>query len=64
MKIFDNFNIFKKNEQLVGLSSFKQEQKEELKNPKIFTGDYASRFQFNLDRRINPSVGQNLYFLS
>ena len=64
MKIFNNFNIFKKDESIVGLKLFKQEEKEEIKNPQIYTGDYSSMFKFNLDKTINLSVGQNLYYLS
>ena len=62
MKIFDNLNIFKNN-YVIGLKSFK-EDKSEIINPKIYTGDYSSMFKFNLDNTINPSVGQNLYYLS
>ena len=62
MKIFENLNIFKNN-YVIGLKSFKEE-KNEILNPKIYTGDYSSMFRFNLDNTINPSVGQNLYYLS
>ena len=41
-----------------------KEKNDEIKNPTIYTGDYSSMFRFDLDKRINPSVGQNLYFLS
>ena len=61
MKIF---NIFKNEQSRVGLKPFKQEENDEIKNPTIYTGDYSSMFRFNLNKTINPSVGQNLYYLS
>ena len=64
MNIFANFNIFKNDSQIVGLSSFKKESADEISNPKIYTGDYTSMFKFNLEKSLNPSVGQNLYYLS
>ena len=64
MDIFKNFNIFKNNNQIIGLKSLKQEETDEIKNPTIYTGDYSSMFRFNLNKTINPSVGQNLYYLS
>ena len=64
MNIFDNINIFKNDRQFVGLSSIKEDDIDKISNPSVYTGDYSSMFQFNLDRRINPSVGQNLYYLS
>ena len=63
MEIFSNLNIFK-NDSVVGLKSFQKDKEENISNPKIYTGDYASMFKFNLDKTINPSVGQNLYYLS
>ena len=63
MKIFNIFNIFQ-NTSVIGLKAFKEENKDEIANPKVYTGDYASMFKFNLDKTINPSVGQNLYYLS
>lgn len=63
MKIFDNLNIFK-NDIVIGLKSFKADKSDEISNPKVYTGDYTSMFRFNLDNTINPSVGQNLYYLS
>ena len=63
MKIFDNLNIFK-NDIVIGLKSFKETETDEISNPKVYTGDYSSMFRFNLDKTINPSVGQNLYYLS
>ena len=64
MKIFDNFSLFKKDNSVIGLRAFKKEEQENISNPEIYTGDYSSMFRFDLDKRINPSVGQNLYFLS
>ena len=64
MKIFDSFSLFKKDNAVIGLKSFKPQESEDISNPKIYTGDYSSIFKFDLDKRINPSVGQNLYFLS
>ena len=64
MKIFDSFSLFKKDNSVIGLKSFKNEQQDNISNPKIYTGDYSSMFKFDLDKRINPSVGQNLYYLS
>lgn len=63
MKIFNNFNIFKNND-VIGLNFFKKEKTDEIANPTVYTGDYSSMFRFNLDKTINPSVGQNLYYLS
>ncbi|MBQ7450885.1 hypothetical protein IJS77_05645 [bacterium] len=64
MKIFNNFNIFKKDDNVIGLKSFEQEENDNISNPKIYMGDYSSMFKFNLNKTINPSVGQNLYYLS
>ena len=64
MKIFDTFSLFKKDKAVIGLKSFQKEEQENISNPKIYTGDYSSMFRFDLDKRINPSVGQNLYYLS
>ena len=64
MEIFNNFNIFKNDKALIGLKPFKKEESDDIKNPTIYTGDYTSMFRFNLDKTINPKVGQNLYYLS
>ena len=64
MKIFKNFNIFKPDNTVVGLKTFKQEENDNIKNPTIYTGDYSTMFRFNLNKTINPTVGQNLYYLS
>ena len=64
MNIFDNLNIFKNDREFVGLNAIKQDSNDAVSNPKIYTGDYSSMFRFNLDKRISPSVGQNLYYLS
>ena len=64
MNILDKINIFKNDRQIVGLSAFKTEKEDNLSNPEIYTGDYSSMFKFDLDKRISPSVGQNLYYLS
>ena len=64
MNILDKINIFKNDRQIVGLSAFNKEKDDSLSNPKIYTGDYSSMFKFDLEKRINPSVGQNLYYLS
>ena len=64
MKIFNSLNILKNEDSIVGLKSFKQKEKEDINNPKIYMGDYSSMFRFNLDKTINLSVGQNLYYLS
>ena len=64
MKIFDGLSLFKKDNSVIGLKSFKTQEPENISNPEIYTGDYSSMFKFDLDKRINPSVGQNLYFLS
>ena len=63
MKIFDSFNFFRIDNSVIGLNSFKNSQ-EEISSPKIYMGDYSSMFKFNLDKKINPLVGQNLYYLS
>lgn len=64
MEIFNNLNIFKNDKALIGLKPFKNEESDDIKNPTIYTGDYTSMFRFNLDKTINPKVGQNLYYLS
>ena len=64
MNILDKINIFKKDSQVRGLSAFKKDDNNKIANPKIYTGDYSSMFKFNLGKTINPSVGQNLYYLS
>lgn len=64
MKIFNNLNIFNNESTIVGLKSFNDEKSDDIVNPKIYTGDYSSMFRFNLNKTINPSVGQNLYYLS
>ena len=64
MKIFNCLNIFNNDNTIVGLKTFKEEQQDDITNPKIYTGDYASMFKFDLNKTINPSVGQNLYYLS
>ena len=63
MKIFENFGFFQNNS-VVGLSSFKEKENSKVENSEIYMGDYATMFKINLDKRINPTVGQNLYFLS
>ncbi len=63
MKIFENF-VFFQNNSAVGLSSFKENDNSKIDIPQIYMGDYASMFKINLDKKINPTVGQNLYFLS
>ncbi len=63
MQILNHFNIFK-NDAVIGLNSFKKDKSDDISNPKIYTGDYASMFKFDLNRTINPTVGQNLYYLS
>ena len=64
MKIFDNFNFLRFDNSVIGLKSFNQDKQDEIANPKIYTGDYSSMFKLDLDKKINPSVGQNLYYLS
>ena len=64
MNIFDNLNLFGRDNQVVGLMAFKQLQTQEIENPEIYTGDYAALFKFQLDKKINPAAGQNLYYLS
>lgn len=63
MKIFENLNFFRQDIQIVGLTALRQ-QPQEIENPEIYTGDYAALFKFQLDRKINPAAGQNLYYLS
>lgn len=64
MKIFDCFNFLRIDNSVIGLRSLKQNNNEEINNPKLYTSDYSSKFKFNLEKRINPMVGQNLYYLS
>ena len=62
MKIFDKLNFLNNENQIIGLNAFKNSEKSSTQ--KIYTGDYSTMFKFNLNNSINPSVGQNLYFLS
>ncbi len=64
MKIFNILNIFGKNNAVNELNSSNQVRRNNNLNPDIYTGDYSSLFRFNLDKTINPKVGQNLYYLS
>ena len=64
MKIFENLNLLRVDNSVIGLKSLKDEEPEKIATPKIYVGDYSSMFKFDLNKGINPMVGQNLYYLS
>ena len=64
MKIFENLNIFRNDNTVIGLSTFKENRNLQTVQT-VYTGDYSiSMFKMNLDKKINQQVGQNLYYLS
>ena len=64
MKIFENLNWLRVDNSVIGLKSIKDDEPEQITTQKIYFGDYSSMFKFDLNKGINPMVGQNLYYLS
>ena len=64
MKIFENLNLLRIDNSVIGLKSIRDEEPDKISAPKIYVGDYSSMFKFDLKKGINPMVGQNLYYLS